>query len=165
MSTNIENLDPEVHEKFHRFIDGVNALVDEVFDAEADHPAIVVGVQFGDMGRPDNEGPTCLVTSNLPVCITPGAVQDMLDFANSAHDEHHGMPVTSGEGVLKEPLTADQVPEEIRQKAIEWAESMGFSADDITFVEVADVSDLDAAEGVPTLFDVDDEQPGKESGE
>ena len=157
MSTNIENLSEEQHAKWHEFIDRVNAVVDDVF-TEEDHPAIVLGVQWGDMGRGENNLPVCLTTSNLPACVTPDAVRDMLAFSEAAHEEFHGLPVESGEGVLKQPMDPDNVPEEIRQQAIEWAESMGYSAEDITFVEVADTSDLDQL----PLFDPEAEQESKE---
>lgn len=154
----MDDLTEEMHEKWHTLIERVNEAVESVFDFDADHPAIVLGVQWGDMGKDDNDLPTCVVTSNLPVCITPSAIEDMLSFAKAAHEEHHGMPVHDEERVIREDIPLDRVPEEIRQQAIEWAESLGFTAEDVRFTEVADIGDLVDE----PLFGVDAEQESKE---
>ena len=132
----MKSLTPEMHEKWHAFIDVVNEAVEHIFDLDNDHPAIVLGVQFGEMGMNDDL-PVTVVTSNLPVCIVPGAIKDMLVSAEEAHSEVH----ENGSTITAE-MNPDAVPEDIRAKAEEYAQSLGLDVSQIKYVEVADTSDL-----------------------
>lgn len=120
------------HDRWHQFIDGVNRIVAEVFgETEA---AIVIGAQWGGMGAPDSPLPDCVVTSNLPACLVPQALADMVEFAESAHDDFHG--------VVREEVSAAAVPQAVRDEAVRVAESMGLSAENVRFIVVDETGDL-----------------------
>lgn len=164
-NTRIENLSEADHERWHRFIDGVNAVVNDLWtEGEAGQPVIVVGAQFGDIGKAEDQ-PTCLVTSNLPVCITPSAIEDMLDFAQGAHEDYHGQRL-SGENFVAEPLGMDAVPEEYRERITEAVRRMGIDPETIQFVGIGDTSDMDDLEALFNMPSEDEqvEQPGNPEG-
>jgi len=157
-NTDIHTLPEEVHDQWHQFIEGVNRVVAEVF-AE-DQVAVVIGAQWGGMGAPDSTLPDCVVTSNLPACLVPDALADMQAFAESAHDDYHG--------IVREEVSADAVPQEVRDEAVRFAESVGLSAENVKFIVVDETGDLSdeaiaALEQLP-LFPatVEDEQESKE---
>lgn len=159
--TNIDmNTLPEAeHEKFHRLLAGVNAVISEVFDLEADHPAIVLGVQWGEMGNKESEWPDCAVTSNLPSCLIGQALEDMADFAEAQHDEFHAMnkaqlieaaqnAVGSHEdaNTVSEEVSFDSLPDKAKEVVRAFMDELGISEDNVEFEvhSVADMSDLAA---------------------
>lgn len=125
--------------KWKKFQDGITALTSEVFDTEADQPAVVVGVQFGDMGK--EEGlPNVLVSSNLPICLVLDALEDMLDFAADRHSAFHKNG--GDENQVAVPLDAANVPDEILDKIREMFPDIDM--DRVKFSEIADIKDLTA---------------------
>lgn len=148
----VSTLPEPVRGQWEHFVDGLNALVHETFGDEV--VAVVVGAQWGGMGAPEpaNAGlPDCLVTSNLDVHQTVAALHDMMDFADAEHEEAHG--------VVREPMDPDNVPEHVRQAAIEYAESLGLSAENIKYVAMDNVSDLSKLDD--PLFSIEAEQESK----
>lgn len=124
--------------KWHTFVDRVNTALDEVFDFEAEHPVIVMGMQFGEMENP-------VVTSNLPICLTEDAVLDMVDVARAAHAHYHGV-AEDGEP-LGFPMDEADIPEEVRAAALAAAEAAGIPPEMIRYIQVPDTSDLDDPQG------------------
>lgn len=128
-------MDDELHQKFHATVDGINRVLAEVFGD--DLPAIVVGLQPRGY-EPQGDDPTCLVTSNLPVCLIPDAVADMHGEALRLHDEAHG--------VVREEVTFDSLPADVQEQLRQVAEESEVPLDSMRFVQVADASDLLAAD-------------------
>lgn len=132
---------PEAYaERWTTFIEGLNRLVDETFTNE-ENPGIVIGAQWGEMGS-GNGLPSVVVTANLPTCIVPDAVNDMLHYAEQAHNRYHG-----GEGETPmAPMTDEEIaeiPEEVLAEAKALAETFGIDVSQIGFVKPVDLSDLD----------------------
>lgn len=132
------DLPDEYHEKWHAFIEDFSALL-AVHFTEEDDPAIVMGAQWGDMGSEEWEHVDCALTSNLPICGVPFALEEMREEAERFHREHHARTLT-------EPVSPDSVPEEVRAIAMQIAEQLGIDASDMQFVTTADISDLDSVE-------------------
>lgn len=149
-----EQVQNEYESRWHRLIEAFNNAVEEVFDTEAEKPIIVIGAQWGEMGHDTEVGndlPNCLVTSNLPVCFTEQAVEDMLIAARRAHAAHHGGDLDMPQGF---PMSLDDVPEEVRQQALAMAEAAGLGPESIRVYEVPDTADLDnpqAALNIPEV--------------
>lgn len=133
----------EMHEKWHKFVDEVNAAVEACFDVDADHPVIVLGAQWGEMGKADSGLPVCVVTSNLPVCLVPEALTDMLDRAEADHAAHHGTALDENGMPQGFPMDATEVPEAVKAAALALAEKFGLTPEQIKYVQVPDTSDLD----------------------
>lgn len=144
-----ENIPKEMQAQWHKFVDEVNNAVEACFDVDADHPIIVLGAQWGSMGKADSDLPDCVVTSNLPVCLVPDALLDMMTRANADHDEHHGLNIeTDDEGMpLGFPMDADSVPDSVREQALKIAESLGLPPEAITYLQVPNTSDLEDPQG------------------
>lgn len=148
-----EQVQNEYESRWHRLIEAFNNAVEEVFDTETDRPVIVIGAQWGEMGHDTEVGhtlPQCLVTSNLPVCFTEQAVEDMLISARRIHAEFHGEAFEEA-GF---PMSLDDVPEEVRAAALAAAEAAGLGPESIRIYEVPDTSDLDnpqAALNIPEV--------------
>lgn len=134
-----EALSPADHDKWHRFLDGITALTNEVFDVEIDKPAVVVGVQFGDMGG-EEDLPNVLVSANLPICLVLDALEDMLDFAHAQHKAFHDNG--GDEDRVTVPIDAENVPDSILDKIREMYPDIDLSQ--IKFMQVTDINDLTA---------------------
>lgn len=120
------------HQQWHQFIEGINRVVAEVFGET--QIAVVIGAQWGGMGAPDSPLPNCVVTSNLPACLVPEALSDMVEFAESAHDDYHG--------IVREEVSGDAVPQAVRDEAARVAESLGLDASAVKFIVVDETGDL-----------------------
>lgn len=157
----ISTLPEEMLTKWETFIAGLNALVEETFTNE-ENPGIVVGAQWGEMGG-GNGLPAVVVTSNIPVCITPDAIHDMLLYAEQAHNRYHG-----GEGDSPmEPMTAEEIealPEEVLAEARTIAEQFGLDVTQIGFVKAVDLADLDDPASALNIPEVRDPEQRFESG-
>lgn len=129
-------MDETTHEQFHRLLEGLNGVLAEVY-GEENLPAIVVGVQH--QGDGEHE---CLVTSNLPVCLVPDAIVDMHAESIRQHDRVHGDGVSEDGSEVRQRVSLDNVPPEVRERALQLAQELGISPEEIAYVEVADISDL-----------------------
>lgn len=144
LTPSIDTIPEEMHQKWHDFIDAVNAAMDAVFNVEEEHPVIVLGAQWGEMGHADSGLPVCVVTSNLPVCLVGQALEDMMEQAEADHDRHHG-----GLGLREDgtpagfDVSADEVPEAVREAAYRIAEEMGLGRDAVVFRATPDIRDLE----------------------
>lgn len=131
------NIPDEEHEKFHSLLDRFNTALAEVYGTDPETmPSIVLGVQ--PRGMEDG----CLVTSNIPVCLVPDAIVDMHTEAIRQHEEVHGDGVSEDGSQVRQRVSLDAVPEEIRQRAIEYAQELGIPVEEIAYVEMVNVSDL-----------------------
>lgn len=149
MNNDVNTLPQAEHDRWHQFIDGINRVVSEVFGTE--DIAVVIGAQWGEMGRTGSNLPNCVVTSNLDVHACPNAVAEMQEFVDAQHEQAHG--------IVKEPMIPENVPEHVRQEAIAFAESIGLTEADIQFVAVDDSSDLSKLDD--PLFSIEAEQESK----
>jgi hypothetical protein len=129
----------EYETKSRAFMERVEAIVAEVFDVEADQPIVVVGLQFGEMGRDDSALPTCVVASNLPLCAVGGAIHDMHDEVAMQHEAMHGVQDGSDGFMLTDLADA---PDEVRQYAEDLAENLGIPLSAIQVREQIDTTDL-----------------------
>lgn len=125
--------------KWSDFVDLLNSALETVF---GDDPSIaaVIGVQFGDMGSDDHpELPVCITSSNLSVCQTVGAVEEMLSTACAAHEEVHRRSANQ----IREQIPEANVPAEVVAQARAYLEEIGLPPDtELQFIEVADAEDL-----------------------
>lgn len=130
----------EYQSKAQAFMDRVEAAIGEVFDIadDGDRPVVVIGLQFGDMGKDGSNLPTCVVSSNLPICLVGEAIHDMHDEAILQHDAYHA---ESGDNPLMVTDPAD-VPEEVRDFAATLAETLGVPVENIQFRSSVDTTDL-----------------------
>jgi hypothetical protein len=94
------------------------------------------------MGSAGSGLPIVVVTTNIPVCVAPDAIHDMLHYAEQAHNRYHG-----GEGdTPMEPMSEAEIealPEEVLSEARALAEQFGLDVTQIGFVKAVDLSDLD----------------------
>lgn len=165
MTDSISTLPEEMNTKWETFIAGLNSLVAETF-TEEEHPGIVVGAQWGQMGDADSGLPVVVVTSNIPVCVIPDAIHDMLHYSEQAHNRYHG---GSGETPM-EPMSEAEIealPEEVLSEARALAEQFGLDVSQIGFVKAVDMGDLDfpqGALGIPEPVNPEDRfESGKEN--
>lgn len=148
-ASNIENVSEADAALWARMIDRVQEAMQEFFPDG--NVMVVLGMQWGSMGQ-DPEQPVCLVTSNLPICGTPLAIHDMHEQMVLEHDEHHKrFESLNSEDFVSEPVPVDAVPADVREEAEEYARSMGLDPSSIVYMEYADVSDLNGAEGAEVL--------------
>lgn len=149
-----DNLPEDYLAKWETFVAGLNTLVEGIFTAE-ENPGIVVGAQWGDMGDGNNGLPAVVVTTNIPVCVAPDAIHDMLHYAEMAHNRYHG---GEGESPMA-PMTEAEIaalPEEVLAQARAVAEQYGMDFSQIGFVKVVEMDDLDdpmAALNIPNPED------------
>lgn len=135
----------EYEQKFGAFVDRMNEAMHDIF-SEEDHPTVILGLQFGEMGKPDNDLPPCAVTSNLPECLVPEAIEDMMEVAEYLHAQAHG--VTVEELRARESMPSmkvsdlSQVPEEIREQMTALAERLGIDPANIEYHETVSTDDL-----------------------
>lgn len=144
MSFDPGSLSADDHEKFHRFIDKVQAAMEEVFDIENDQPVVVIGAQFGDMGK--EEGlPSVLVSANLPPCLVSDAIKEMFEFSEAQHAAYHGGHEVLGDNYVTQQMDLANVPEEV---IAELKKMFGDDLDlsQVVFTEAVDISDLTDAD-------------------
>lgn len=131
----------QYHEKWHKVIDAMNDVIEAEFTDE-ERPVFVIGAQWGEMGKADSDLPVCMVTSNLPVCLVGEALNDMMAYTEAEHARYHGTDIGENGEPMGFPMDAAEVPEEVRQAALELAEKFGLGPEAIKYLQVPNTDDL-----------------------
>lgn len=145
----VENLTPEMNAKIEAAITQVRDVLGGIF-TDDDQAVIMLGIQFGEMGR-DESLPLCALITNVRPCVAEGVLADMHEQAGLIHKEFHEGFGLNPEDFVREIVGPDAVPAEVRKDAEAYAERLGLPVDRIEYVVHAPINDLNEAEGPEAL--------------